>query len=131
MSRENILRPALWTAAFFNLVGAFAFAFPASTMGRFAGLPPDAPAAYRAMTALFILLFGGAYAWLALQPIINRPFVAFGAIGKIAAFLTVVLLWRGGAVPASGVLAIVGDLLLALLFIWCLRDRRASRTFAS
>jgi hypothetical protein len=124
MSREHVLRPALWTAAFFNLAGAFPFAFPASPMGQFAGLPADAPAVYRAMTALFVLLFGGAYAWLAMQPTINRPFVAFGAIGKAAAFVTVVLLWLSGAVPGSGVLAIVGDVLLALLFAWCLLDRR-------
>jgi hypothetical protein len=34
------------------------------------------------MTALFVLLFAGAYAWLAMQPTINRPFVAFGAIAR-------------------------------------------------
>jgi hypothetical protein len=33
MSREHILRPAVWTAAFVNLA-----ALPASSMGRFAGL---------------------------------------------------------------------------------------------
>jgi hypothetical protein len=38
MSREHILRPALWTAAFVNLAGAYPFALPASSMGRFAGL---------------------------------------------------------------------------------------------
>ena len=93
MSREHVLRPALWTAAFFNLAGAYPFAFPASSLGQFAGLPADVPVVYRAMTALFVLLFGGAYAWLAMQPTINRPFVAFGAIGKAAAFMTVVVLW--------------------------------------
>jgi hypothetical protein len=124
MSREHILRPALWTAAFFNLVGTFLFAFPGSRLGQFAGLPPDVPAIYRALVALFVLLFGCAYAWLAMQPTINRPFVAFGAIGKAAAFLIVVLLWLRGAAPASSVSAIVGDLVLAVVFLWCLRDRR-------
>ena len=70
MSREHVLRPALWTAAFFNLVGTFLFAFPASRLGQFAGLPMHAPAIYRALTA------------------------------------------------------IVGDLVLAVVFLWCLRDRR-------
>jgi hypothetical protein len=124
MSREHILRPALWTAAFFNLVGTFLFAFPGSRLGQFAGLPPDVPAIYRALVALFVLLFGCAYAWLAMQPTINRPLVAFGAIGKAAAFLIVVLLWLRGAAPASSVSAIVGDLVLAVVFLWCLRDRR-------
>ena len=124
MSREQILRPALWTAAFFNLVGTFLFAFPGSRLGQFAGLPTDVPAIYRALTALFVLLFGCAYAWLAMQPTINRPFVAFGAIGKASAFLIVVLLWLRGAAPITSVSAIVGDLVLAAVFLWCLRDRR-------
>jgi hypothetical protein len=124
MSREQILRPALWTAAFFNLVGTFLFAFPASRLGQFAGLPTDAPAIYRALTALFVLLFGCAYAWLAMQSTINRPFVAFGAIGKASAFLIVMLLWLRGAAPLTSVSAIVGDLVLAAVFLWCLRDRR-------
>jgi len=124
MSREHVLRPALWTAAFFNLAGAVPFAFPASSMGQLAGLPADAPLFYRAMTALFILLFAGAYAWLAMQPTINRPFVAFGAIGKAAAFVLVVALWLQAMVPAGAVLAMVGDIILALLFAWCLADRR-------
>jgi hypothetical protein len=124
MSREHVLRPALWTAAFFNLAGAVPFAFPASSMGQLAGLPTDAPVVYRAMTALFVLLFAGAYAWLAMQPTINRPFVAFGAIGKAAAFVLVVALWLRSVVPAGAVLAMVGDILLALIFAWCLLDRR-------
>ena len=124
MSREHVLRPALWTAAFFNFAGAAPFAFPGSTLGQFAGLPTDVPVIYRAMTALFVLLFAGAYAWLAMQPTINRPLVAFGAIGKAAAFLMVVVLWLNGAVAAGGVLAMVGDILLALVFAWCLLDRR-------
>jgi hypothetical protein len=123
-SRENILRPALWTAAFFNLCGAFLFAFPASRLGQFAGLPTDVPAIYRALVSLFVLLFGCAYAWLAMQPTINRPFVAFGAIGKAAAFFLVVLLWLRRAAPATSVFAIAGDLALAVVFFWCLRDRR-------
>ena len=59
-----------------------------------------------------------------MQPTINRPFVAFGAIGKAGAFLIVVLLWLRGAAPITSVSAIVGDLVLAVVFLWCLRDRR-------
>ena len=97
-SREWFLRRVLWLAALVNVFGAFLFAFPASAPSRLAGLPPDAPIVYRAMTALFILLFGAAYAWLAAQPAINRPFVAFGAIGKASAFALIAVLgslgWR-------------------------------------
>jgi hypothetical protein len=120
MSRERILRRALWAATAFNLGGAILFGFPATLPGQLAGLPATVPAVYRALTALFVLLFGGAYAWLASQPSINRPFVAFGAIGKAAAFLVVFLLWLSGEASLSGVGIIGGDLALAGLFAWCL-----------
>ena len=110
MSRERILRTVLWIAAIFNVVGAALFAFPASSASQLAGLPPTVPAVYRALTALFILLFGAAYAWLAAQPTINRPFVAFGAIGKAAAFLLIFVLWLAGEATATSVAAMSGDL---------------------
>ena len=124
MNREPILRRALWTAAVFNLVGALLFAFPASYFGQFAGLPAEVPAAYRAMTALFVLLFGGAYLWLAQQTTIDRPLVMFGAIGKTSAFILISILWLTGAAGGKAVVIASGDLLLAMLFLWCLRGGR-------
>ena len=126
MNRELILRRALWAAAAFNVGGAILFGFPASLPGRLAGLPETVPAAYRALTALFVLLFGGAYAWLAWQPSINRPFVAFGAIGKASAFSVFVLLWLAGEASPSSVGIIGGDLAFAGLFAWCLAGAQAA-----
>jgi hypothetical protein len=120
MDREQILRRALGIAAVFNAGGAMLFAFPANALGEMAGLPAAVPAVYRALVALFVLLFGGAYGWLAVQPTINRPFVAFGAIGKASAFFLVFVLWIAGEVPARGVATISGDLAFAALFAWCL-----------
>ena len=117
-SREWFLRRVLWLAAFVNLGGATLFAFPASAPGRLLGLPADAPVVYRAMVALFILLFGAAYAWLATQPAINRPFVAFGAIGKASAFALIAILGVAGVVPLTAVGAMAGDLVLAALFAY-------------
>ena len=118
MSRERFLRRVLWLASLVNLAGAFLFALPASAPSQLAGLPEEAPAVYRAMLSLFILLFGGAYAWLAVQPAINRPFVMFGAIGKVSAFLVVAILWLAGAATATSVGAMAGDLVLAALFVY-------------
>ena len=115
---SQLLRRALWVAAALNVGGAFLFAFPASSLGQLAGLPTVVPVAYRAFTALFILLFAGAYAWLANQPSINRPFVVFGAIGKASAFFVVLLLWLTAEASTRSVLAISGDLVLAGLFTW-------------
>ena len=124
MNRERLLRRSLWAAAVANLGGAVLFGFPDSALGQLAGLPAAVPPLYRAMTAAFVLLFGGAYAWLAAQPRINRPFVAFGAIGKTAAFLTVTALSLAGAAAARSVAVLSADLVLAALFVWGLAGTR-------
>lgn len=113
---DTFIRSVLWASAAFNLAGAMLFAFPESTISQLAGLPIPVPAFHSLLLAEFIILFGGSYAWLALQPSINRPLLAFGAIGKTGAFLLVALLWLLGQAPGRGVLAITGDLVFACLF---------------
>lgn len=124
MSPESLLRGALWTAALANVGGATLFAFPASGLGPLVALPVDVPVIYRAFTALFVLLFAGAYAFLASQPAINRPFVAFGAIGKTAAFLAMLVLWVSGHATAPAVVLFSADLALAAVFLWSLARLR-------
>lgn len=116
MISEVWMRRVLWTAVVFNLGGALMLAFPASALGQLAGLP-DAPAAYRVLVAMFVLLFGGMYAWLARQPVILRPMVLLGAIGKSAAFASVLVLWLMAEVPLRCVAVIAGDLVFAGLFL--------------
>ena len=119
MTRDDLMRRALWASVCVNLGGALLFLFPA-TLGRLAGLPAPVPPAYSTLLAFFIVLFGGAYAWLALQPRLDRPLVAFSAIGKAGAFAVVVGCWMAGAVEARAVLAITGDLVFAAIFAWWL-----------
>jgi hypothetical protein len=109
------MRRVLWASVAFNAVGALLFAFPGS-IGRLAGLPTPVPVVYSAIVVWFVLLFGGSYAWLASQPVIHRPMVALAAIGKAGAFGVVLLCWLAGAAPGVAVVAIAGDLLLALVF---------------
>ncbi len=113
------MRRVLATTAVFNLGGALMFAFPES-VGRLAALPTPVPAVYRVLLALFVALFGGAYAWLAAQPRIDRPMVGFAAIGKAGAFASTAACWLAGAAPGVAVLAITGDLAFAALFTWWL-----------
>lgn len=120
MNREALLRRALWLAALFNLAGALMFAFPASILGALGGLPPQVPPLYRAFVALFVLLFGGSYAWLAQHRPMVKPFVAFGAIGKTSAFVLMVALWLCGEARVSGVMLLGCDLGFAAFFAWCL-----------
>lgn len=121
MDAERLLRRALMLSAPFNVGGAALFAFPASPPSQLVGMPADVPVIYRAFVALFILLFGASYAWLSVQPAINRPFVAFGAIGKTCAFLCVLVLLVLGQATVLSLLAISGDLVFAAVFFWCLR----------
>jgi hypothetical protein len=121
MNTDQFIRRVLWATVVFNLGGGLLFAFPDSVLGQLAGLPAPVPRIYTTLLAFFVLLFGGAYAWLALQPNIDRPLVAFAAIGKAGAFAVIFIFWVLGEAPARGVLAATGDLIFAGLFLcWLL-----------
>jgi hypothetical protein len=120
VKRDSLLRRALWVSVVYNLGGALLFAFPSSALGQFAGLPSPVPGIYSALLAFFVALFGGAYAWLAWQPVINRPLVALSAIGKAGVFALIFLFWVFDDASGRGVLAASGDLVLAGIFAWWL-----------
>jgi hypothetical protein len=82
------------------------------------------PIVYRAFLAFFVVLFGGAYAWLACQTTIDRPLVALSAIGKAGAFVIIFVCWLVGEIPLNGMLAAIGDLVLAGIFTWWLVSAR-------
>jgi hypothetical protein len=76
---------------------------------------------YSVLLAIFVLLFGGAYAWLALQPTIDRPLVGFAAFGKASVFVAAVALWATGQGPGWFIPGATGDLIFAAIFGWWLR----------
>ncbi len=129
--RDRLIRRALWATAVFNVAGAYLFALPSSALGRFAGLPIAVPSLYRALVAMFVLLFAGAYAWLARQPTIDRSMVAFAAIGKTSAFAVVFFLWLASAAEGRSVLALAGDLAFAGVFAWWLAGNRPNQRHLS
>lgn len=118
MDADKLVRRALQISVVFNLGGAYLFAFPASGLGQIAGLPASAPGPYCALLAFFVVLFAGAYAWLSVQRDIDRPLIAFSAIGKAGAFVTILGFWISGQVPGRGVMIASGDLILACVFAW-------------
>jgi hypothetical protein len=77
---------------------------------------------------LFVLLFGAAYLWLALQPTIDRPLVAFAAVGKASVFVAAVALWVTGNGPGGFIPGATGDLIFAILFTWWLWGGSGKRT---
>lgn len=121
MTSTTFIRRILWLSVLFNLGGAVLFACPASALGQFSGMPVDVPVLYRAFVTLFVLLFGGMYAWLAMQPVVHRPMVTFAAIGKSSAFVLMLVLWMAGETSLRSVQVITGDLLLAAVYLHWLR----------
>ena len=113
----------MWLSVPFNLVAAYAFAFPGSALGAFIGLPTDVPRWYALVLAFLVAQFGCTYAWLASHPHPHRPLVAYSAIGKSGVFVIALALWSTGAVSGRLLLAACGDLLLALVwFRWLLHS---------
>jgi hypothetical protein len=102
-----------------NTGAAFIFAFPDS-LGQVAGMPAPVPHVYTTLLAVFVMLFGVAYAWLARQPVIDRPLVAFSALGKTAVFTAILLFSILGDLPGRSALAAIGDLIFAAIFTWWL-----------
>jgi hypothetical protein len=120
---DRIMRRALWASVVFNAGGALLFGLP-DTVGSLAALPVPVPRIYSVTIAYFVLLFGGAYAWLALQPRIDRPLVAFLAIGKAGFFVVTVVCWLAGVAPGLGVVGAAGDLAFAAVFAAWLSSTR-------
>lgn len=119
MDRDNLMRRALHATSIMNVGGAMLFAFPDS-VGRFAGLPGPVPRLHSLFLAGLVLMFAGTYAWLARQPRIDRPLVAFSALGKTLFVAVVTLCWLLGDVPFLSVAAASADLVFAAIFVWWL-----------
>jgi hypothetical protein len=123
------MRRALNATVFFNIGGALLFAFPDS-IGRLAGLPLPVPAVYSATIAYLVLLFAATYAWLARQPSIDRPLVAFLTAGKTGFFFVVLGCWFFGAASTLSLGAALGDLAFAGIFAWWLMGDAAEPAVA-
>jgi hypothetical protein len=120
MSRDRLIRSALWASVVLNVIGLVVFVPPALGFAP-EMLPIPAPRFYIAQVAATIALFGGVFAWLALQPRIDRPLLVVGAIGKLGFFAVAVAYWMAGDLPASAVPQATPDLVLALIFLWWAR----------
>jgi hypothetical protein len=123
--QDRFIRRLLWVSVVFNAGGASLFAFPASPIGQLIEMPTPVAPIYGILLAFFLLLFGAMYAFLAVQTVIYRPWVAFLAAGKLGAFAIVLGVWITGNASFRGVMAAAGDLILAILFVlWLLRSAK-------
>jgi hypothetical protein len=117
MSRDRVMRAALWVTVALNALGVAVFA--PSALGYPSPLIPlAAPPYYAAQLGYVIALFCGVYGWLAMQREINRPLVIVGALGKLGFFALGVAYWFAGDLPGSVVAKATPDLGLAGIFFW-------------
>ena len=117
VTRNLAIRSALWISVALNLLGVAVF-LPAAMGRESALLPIPGPPFYVAQVVLVIGLFCGVYAWLALQPVINRPLLVVGALGKLGFFASTVIYWARGDLPVAVVPQSSPDLVLATVFLW-------------
>ncbi len=120
MSRDRVLRIALWATVALNAFGVYVFTPLA--LGRPSPLLPLAvPRFFAAQIGFTIALFGCVYAWLALQPRIDRALVVVGALGKLGFFALTVVYCVVADVPASMAMNATPDLVFAAIFLWWAR----------
>lgn len=123
------VRVSLWVTMPLNLTAGFAFAFPASFIGRILELPVPAHSLYAYLSGAMVALFGVAYFWMALRSRLVPPLLLLGACGK--SFAAMISLWLYLAGELSGVPAalISGDLAFAALwFTWLVRSRSETKS---
>ena len=121
MTRDRIVRTALWISVVYNAIGTWALLAPASWAGRLAATPAGVPFLYRAELAWVVALFGAVYLWLALRARLDTavvPILVLGAVGKAGFFGIYVLAWLRGELPGAAAASASGDLLLAGIFAW-------------
>jgi hypothetical protein len=77
------------------------------------------------LLAVFVSVFGGAYAWLARRPVIDRPLVLVAALCKAGVFAVVFACWLAGELNVRGALVAGVDLAFAAIFGWWLMESSA------
>ncbi len=120
MSRDRLIRTALWASALLNALGVLVFTLPAVGLSS-PLLPISAPPYFAAQMAFTIALFGAVYAWLARQPIISRPIVIIGGLGKLGFFVLTLVYVFAGELPVIMAISAAPDLVFALVFFWWAR----------
>ena len=123
MQHDRFIRGALWATVVLNALGVLVF-IPLA-FGRPSPLMPlVVPRFFAAQFGFIIALFGGVYAWLALQPRINRALLLVGGLGKLGFFALTLVYALAGDVPAGMALNALPDLVFAVIFLGWARTPR-------
>lgn len=114
---DRHLRAALWASVALNALGVVVFAPLA--VGRTSVLLPVPASPFLAGQIGFVIaLFGGVYLWLTRQPVIPRPLLVVGGLGKLGFFALAVAYAVFGEVPVRVAISALPDLVLGAVFLW-------------
>lgn len=116
MIQDRYFRAVLVAGSLFNLFMAAAILFPDS-VGSFADLPRCESRFFPWLLALFIALFAGVYAYLAVVAVIDRSLVILAIIGKTGVFLVALACLILGELSFGAFVPAIGDLIFALVFL--------------
>lgn len=120
MRPDRVLRSALFASVALNALGVVVFAPLA--VGRPSPLLPVPLSPFLAGQLGFVIaLFGGVYLWLARQPVIHRPLLVVGGLGKLGFFGLAVAYAVAGVVPVQVAVSALPELVLGALFLWAVR----------
>jgi hypothetical protein len=117
---DRVLRTALWATVALNALGVLIFA-PLALGHPSALMPIAVPPYFAAQIGFTIALFGGVYAWLAMQREFNRALVIVGGLGKLGFFMLTLAYALAGDLPMSSAAQATPDLVFASIFLWWAR----------
>jgi hypothetical protein len=75
------------------------------------------PTVWFHIAAAIVIIFGYAYWRIAQDPVTYRPFVALGAIAKLAFVIAIYGHWLVGTASSAMALLVTADLIFAVLFV--------------
>ena len=115
----KIVTATLWMTVPLNLAAGVALSFPASPLGQLIDLPHQSYSFHTLLSGSLVALFGVVYAWLALQPAVNRGLLFFGACGKTMAVGIAAISYATGQLSGVTMVVMCGDLIFAAVwFAW-------------
>jgi hypothetical protein len=126
MIQQKFIKITLFLSFVFNFCAAYLMLFPSSDYGQLFELPRDVPYLYSNLISFVIVFFGVMYAWLALQPNLEKHLLFLGGLGKLLFFLVVFLTWLFGHASSKFAILTIGDLIFGSLWLWWLHTNRSS-----
>jgi len=109
-------------AAAFNFVAAMPFLVAPQQFARLIGMQPvPTDPLFPHLVAALVLAFGWGYWRIAHDPVVNRPLIHLGVVGKSLLVLVVGFDWLAGNTNWPFALIVSGDAVFVALFVDYLR----------